>query len=70
MSQEEQQPGPLRQHNNLAESSNDESGNEEEDDNTTCKTSKSPWLELTKKCGDWVQCDICDRIYLAREIFP
>ena len=69
MSQEEQQPGPLRQHNNLAESSNDESGNEE-DDNTTCKTSKSPWLELTKKCGDWVQCDICDRIYLTREIFP
>ena len=35
MPQEEQQPGPLRQCNNLAESSNDESSVEGEKDGTT-----------------------------------
>ena len=51
ISQEEQQPGPPRQRNNLTESSNDEEGV----DDTTCQICKSPWLELTKKCGGWIQ---------------
>ena len=64
MPQEKQQPGPSRQCNNLAESSNDESSteeeNDEEDDGTTCNVCKISWIELTKKCGDQVQCNICD----------
>ena len=56
--QEEQHPGPSRQCNNLAESSNGESSDEEDDG--TCKICKIPWVELTEKCGDWVQCNICD----------
>ena len=35
--QEEQQPGPSRKFNNLAESLNDVSNNVEKDDGTTCK---------------------------------
>ena len=42
--QEEQQPRPLRQCNNLAKSSNDESSHKEEDDGTTCKICKIPWI--------------------------
>ena len=53
--EEEQQPGPLRQCNNLTKSSNDESSNEEED-HGICKICKILWIELT----GWVQCDICD----------
>ena len=26
----------------------------------TCKICKIPWIELTEKCGNWVQCAICD----------
>ena len=44
ISQEEQQPRPLRQCNNLAKSSNDESSHKEEDDGTTCKICKIPWI--------------------------
>ena len=40
--QEEQQPGPLRQCNNLVESLNDESIDEKEDDRTTFKICKIP----------------------------
>ena len=40
--QEEQQPGPLRQCNNLVESLNDESIDEKEDDRTTFKFCKIP----------------------------
>ena len=58
--QEEQQPVPSWQCNNMVESSNDESSDEEEDDGTTCKIWKILWIELMKKCGDWVQCDMCD----------
>ena len=47
-------PGPSRQCNNSVEYSNDD----EEDDGTTCKIYKIPWIELTEKCGDWVQCNI------------
>ena len=57
--QEEQHPGPSKQHNNMAESSNDESSDKEEDDGTTCKIYKIPWIELMEKCGDWFQCNIC-----------
>ena len=53
--EEEQQPGPLRQCNNLAESSNDRSSDAEGHD-FTCKICEILWIELT----DWVQCDICD----------
>ena len=60
ISQEGQQPGPLPQCNNLTESSNDESSIEVEDDGSTCKVCKIPLIELTKKCGNWVQYDICD----------
>ena len=58
--QEEQQPGPSWQCKNLAELSNDESSVEEEGDGTTCSICKILWVELMEKCGDWVQCDICD----------
>ena len=58
--QEEQQPGPSRQCNNLAESSNDESRDEKEVDRTTCKMCKIPWIELTEKSKDRFQYDICD----------
>ena len=61
MSQEEQQPSLSPQNNNLDESLNDESGDEEEDDGITYKFCKIPWIELTKKWGDCVQCDICDQ---------
>ena len=44
--------------NNLIESSNNENSNEEEDDGTTCKICMVPRIELTYKCGDWVQCDV------------
>ena len=62
----------MRQCNNLVESSNNESCDEEEDNGTTiCKTYKISWIELTEKCGDWVQCDICnDQSAMTREIFP
>ena len=40
--QEEQQPGPSLQCNNLTDSSNDESSDEEEDDGTTAKFPRSP----------------------------
>ena len=50
----------MRQYSNSSESSNDESCDEEEDDGTTCKICKIHWIELTERCGDWVQCDICD----------
>ena len=70
--QEEQQPGPSRQCNNLAESLNDESSNEDAD--TTCKIFRIPWIELTEKCGDWVQClyaiNISAQSAMKREIFP
>ena len=49
ISQEEQQPGPSRPYNNLAESSNYESSDEEEDDGTTSKICKNPWIELTMR---------------------
>ena len=42
--EEEEQPSPLRQCNNLAKSSNDESSHKEEDDGTTCKICKIPWI--------------------------
>ena len=58
--EEEQQPDLSRQCNNLAESSNDDTNNKEEDDGTTCKICKIPWIELREKCGDSVQCHICD----------
>ena len=60
ITQEKQQPGPWHQCNNSAESSNDESRDEEKDDSPTCKICKIHWIELTEKCGDGVQCDICD----------
>ena len=50
--QEEHQPGPSRQSNNLVEPSNDESSDEEEHDGTTCKFCEFSWIELMKKCGD------------------
>ena len=56
--QDEKQPS--RQYNNLAESLNDESSNEQEDDVTAYKMCKTPWIELTEKCGDWVQWNICN----------
>ena len=60
VSQEEQQPGQSQQCiKNLAQSSNDE----EEDEGTAgipCKIFKIPWIELTEKCGYWVQSDICN----------
>ena len=49
----------------MVESSNDESSDEEEDDGTTCKICKIPWIELTEKREDWVQCDMYDEY-----IFP
>ena len=58
--EEEEQPSPSRQSNNFTESSNDESTNEEEDDGTTCNICYIPWIKLTGKCEDWVQCDACD----------
>ena len=33
---------------------------DEDDDGTACKTCKIPWIELTEKCWDWVQCQTCD----------
>ena len=57
--QEERQPGPLRQRNNLAESSNDESS-DDKGDGTIRKICKIPWLEMTEKCGYWVQSEIWD----------
>ena len=48
--QEEKQPDPWQQCNNLAESSNNESSDEEEDDGTTCKISNISWIELKEKC--------------------
>ena len=48
----------------MVESSNDESS-DEEDGGTTCKICKIPWIELTEKREDWVQCDMCDEY-----IFP
>ena len=66
--QEDQQPGPSQQCNNLAKSSNGESSNEE-DDGTTFIICKIPWTELTEKCGDWAQCAICDEYSIRREIF-
>ena len=59
--QEEQQPCPLQQCNNLAESTNDGSSDEEGDDGTICKICKIPWIELTEKCRDWVQYNTCDK---------
>ena len=56
--QEEQEAGTLQQFNNLGKSSNGESSNEK-DDGTTCKICKIPRKQLTGKCADWVQCDIC-----------
>ena len=53
--QEEQQPDPARQCNNVAEWLNGESSDEEEDDGTTCKIFKISWIESTEKCDDWVQ---------------
>ena len=41
--------------------SNDESRDEEKDDGSTWKICKIPRIELTKKCGDWIQWDICDK---------
>ena len=35
----------------------DESSDEDEDDGTNCKIHKILSIELTEKCGDWVQCD-------------
>ena len=67
--QEDQQPGPSQQCNNLAKSSNGESSNEEEDDGTTFIICKIPWTELTEKCGDWAQCAICDEYSIRRVIF-
>ena len=59
--------------NDFAESSNDESS-DEGDDRTTSKMFKIPWIELTEKCGDWVQCSICDDMSaqsaMTRDIFP
>ena len=46
--QVEEQPGPLWQCNDLAESLNDESS-DEEDDGNTCKICKISWGELTEK---------------------
>ena len=43
--QEEQQPGPSWQINNLAEPSNDESSDEEEHNGTNCKICNIPWVE-------------------------
>ena len=60
IAQEEQQPGPSRQCSNLAKSPNDESSNKEGDDDTNCKICKISRIEMTAKCGDWVQCDTCD----------
>ena len=42
LTQEEQQPNPSRQQNNLSESLNDESSDEEENDGTICKIFKIP----------------------------
>ena len=64
--QEEKQPDPWQQCNNLAESLNNESSDEEEDDVTTCKIFKISWIELREKCGDWVQCDICDQYIVPK----
>ena len=63
--QEEQQPGPSCKCKKFAESSNDESSDEEEDDGTTCKICKIPWIELTEKYEDWIQCGeyICPKYY-------
>ena len=41
--------------------SNDESRDEEKDDGSTWKICKIPRIELTKKCGDWIHWDICDK---------
>ena len=57
---EEQQPGSSRQCNNLVELSNHESSHKEENDGTNCKIFKKIWRDLTEKCGDWVQWNICD----------
>ena len=57
--QEEEQQGPSRQCNDWPETSNYES-NDEEGVDTNCKICKIPWIKLREKCGDWVQCDICD----------
>ena len=57
--QEEQQPGPSWQCNNLAESLNDETSDKEKDDGATCKICKIPRIELMEKCEDWVQYDLC-----------
>ena len=59
--QEEEQPGLLWQCNKLAKSSNDESSDDEEDHGTTFMICKILWRELMEKCGDRVQCDICNK---------
>ena len=58
IAQEQQQPGPRRKCNSLTESLNDENSDEKEYDGTTCKICKITWIELTEKCGDWLQCEI------------
>ena len=63
-----------QQWNNLAELSHEEGTNEEEGDGTTCKICKILCIKLVDKCGDWVQCNICDetsaRSAMTREMFP
>ena len=64
--QEEKQPDPSQQCNNLPESSNEDSSDEEKNDGTTCKIFKIPRIKLKEKCGDWVQCDICDEYIVPK----
>ena len=49
----------MRQCNNLAELSNDDSS-DDKGDGTIRKICKIPWLEMTEKCGYWVQSEIWD----------
>ena len=64
---QDEQQGRSQQCNNLAESLNDES-RDQENCETTCKICKTPWIELIKKCGDWVQCNICDE-YICQKCY-
>ena len=58
--QEGKQLRSSRECNNLTELSNDKS-RDEEGDGTSCKICTIPWIEVTEKCGDWFQCNICDK---------
>ena len=64
--QEEKQPDLSQHCNNLPESSNEDSSDEEKNDGTTCKIFKIPRIKLKEKCGDWVQCDICDEYIVPK----